>query len=37
MYGKKQLSVGENSSVYDNYKNNWNIIKVYDDFYKHII
>lgn len=37
MYGKKQLSVGEKSSVYDNYKNNWNIIKVYDDFYKHII
>ena len=34
MYGKKQLSVGEVSSMYDIYKNNWEILKIYDDFYK---
>ena len=34
MYGKKQLSVGQNTSIYDIYKDNWNILKTYDDFYK---
>lgn len=36
MYGKIQLSIGQISSVYDNYKNNWEILKTYDSFYKQI-
>ena len=36
MQGKKQLSLGQNSSIYDNYKNNWDLLKVYDNFYRHI-
>lgn len=34
MYGKKQLAVGEISSMYDVYKDNWDILKIYDNFYK---
>ena len=34
MHGKKQLSVGQIESMYDTYKDNWNILKTYDEFYK---
>lgn len=36
MHGKKQLSVGQIESIYDSYKNNWDVLKIYDDFYKKI-
>lgn len=36
MYGKTQLSVGQKESMYDKYKDNWEILKIYDDFYTSI-
>lgn len=34
MYGKKQLSIGQTESIYDSYKDDWEVIKIYDEFYK---
>lgn len=32
--GKTQLSIGENHSKYDTYKNDWHIVEVYNEFYE---
>lgn len=35
--GKCQLSIGVNESKYDQYKNNWEVLKEYDAFYKSLL
>ena len=36
MQGKTQLSIGENKSKYDNFIDNWDVVKGFNSFYENI-